>query len=512
MPVDSRHKQYDANSAKWDKCRVVVAGEDAVKAAGSKYLPMLGGQDTAEYEAYVQRAMFFAGSARTVDALVGMVFRKDPKIEYPKSRIKELDTISANATPLEVFAKKTVEEVFEVGRYGVLLEMPAEESVAALPYLCGYTTESILDWHTDIKDGRQRLTQVRLAEKEVSKVDDFEVEEKEIIRVLSLSSGEDGKSVYTQQKYLKTTIKEDGKEIVEWVKHGSEITPKVRGVALDYIPFVFINVKSLSFDVEKPPILDMANVNLSLYRTSADLEHGRHFTGLPTAWVAGFKLESKLSIGSTIAWVSEEPNAHAGYLEFTGQGLQSLENAVKEKKEYMAILGARLLESDKTGVEAAETLKTRKSSEGNVVASVAGTVEQGMNKVLEWYKDWAGISSSEVKIEFNKDYTNVTLDPMMINSLMAAVQQGTISFDTFFHNMKKGELYPDGRTMDEEFELIELGGPMKKGGPAMDLDDPDEEEEEEFDENGKPIKKKPPEEEEEEGEESASGTGKPGTS
>ena len=45
----------------WIRARDLLAGEDAVKAAGAKYLPRLEAQTDDEYEAYKSRACFFNG-------------------------------------------------------------------------------------------------------------------------------------------------------------------------------------------------------------------------------------------------------------------------------------------------------------------------------------------------------------------------------------------------------------------------------------------------------------------
>ena len=76
MPVDSTHLDYDANVTPWLRAREVFAGEDAVKAAGVRYLPKLDAQTEDEFAAYKARASFFNATARTEDKepLSGAVF------------------------------------------------------------------------------------------------------------------------------------------------------------------------------------------------------------------------------------------------------------------------------------------------------------------------------------------------------------------------------------------------------------------------------------------------------
>ena len=67
MAVNSTHPDYDVNAPAWSRARDVLAGEDAVKAAGEKYLPRLDSQSEEEYAAYKARASFFGATARTLE-------------------------------------------------------------------------------------------------------------------------------------------------------------------------------------------------------------------------------------------------------------------------------------------------------------------------------------------------------------------------------------------------------------------------------------------------------------
>ncbi len=44
MPVNSTHPDYDSFASVWQRARDVIAGEDAVKLAGERYLPRLESQ------------------------------------------------------------------------------------------------------------------------------------------------------------------------------------------------------------------------------------------------------------------------------------------------------------------------------------------------------------------------------------------------------------------------------------------------------------------------------------
>ena len=72
MSVNATHPDYDASLPAWLRARDVIAGEDAVKSGGEKYLPRLGAQTDEEYDAYRARASLFNATARTADGSLGL--------------------------------------------------------------------------------------------------------------------------------------------------------------------------------------------------------------------------------------------------------------------------------------------------------------------------------------------------------------------------------------------------------------------------------------------------------
>ena len=80
MGTSSTHPEYAAAPMAWSRARDVLAGEDAVKAAGVKYLPRMDLQSDEEYAAYKARASFFGATARTLAEYLDLVFRRAPVI------------------------------------------------------------------------------------------------------------------------------------------------------------------------------------------------------------------------------------------------------------------------------------------------------------------------------------------------------------------------------------------------------------------------------------------------
>ncbi len=461
MPVDSQHSEYKKNIYKWQRCRDCVDGSDAVKHRSTTYLPKLDGQKTTQYDAYLQRALFYGASGRTVQGLLGALFRIDPTVKYPQD--DHLLAFTSTGVPLVDFSRTTAEEILIVGRCGVLVDMPQEGSSRA--FAARYAAERVVNWQTALVDGQEKLIRVVLQETYTIPEDAFSFEEDTQYRVLQIVE-----SKYEVDVYRKIDKSESDWAIVPEL----HAEPKIRGKRMDFIPFQFFNSNSLTPEVVKPPLLDLVDVNLSHFRTSADLEHGAHFTALPTAVLSGFEAGQTYSIGSGKAWVSSNKDAKATFLEYTGQGLGALVDLSKSKEDRMAVLGARMLEQQKAAAEAADTKRLHASGEQSALTTIATTVSDGMVQVMLWMAEWSG-SGGEAEFEMNKDFVASRMDPRDMAELTKAFQQNAISQDTYLWNLKRGEILAPDRTIEDEKKDIQVAADMSENefspeGPTTPVD------------------------------------------
>lgn len=498
MPkVDTKHPEYARRLPQWAKCRDVAEGEDVVKQRGAQYLPRLDGMDNNDFTAYTNRASFYAATSRTIAGLSGAILRKEPELAgWPEKEQFKLETVGLQGESFRAVMAETVEEVLRVGRLGILVDAPAEGE-GEEPYVVSYKAEHIVNWRTDTgPDGRLRLIMVVLYEEvqDWEGDDPFEPETVKQYRVLWLTrkgakglTEEDIKEPYYHQEVWQE-VKGRERSTKEQFKLVDQTIPKQSGGRLiREIPFVVVNDENLSATPSKPPLLDLVNVNLGHYRNSADLEHGLHYVALPTPWLAGFKVEGKLRIGSGVAWTSKDSEARAGMLEFSGAGLESIDREMEKKEARMAAIGARLLEQQKPGVEAADTVRLRHAGESSALSRIAGSVSLGLTKVLRWLYAWSRPDAEnidEVAITLNDDFNIIGLSPQELEKLMVAVQSGLMSWDTWAYNLTRGELLPDGVSAEDEKELIRQGLPSPNGivdvpddAPEEDPDDDDESEE-----------------------------------
>lgn len=448
MAVNEKHPEYSKNLIKWQLMRDALAGE----VAKEKYVPKLSDQEAEEYSAYVGRAEFYNATARTQVALTGLLFAKPPKVELPEALKTIGENISLDDDTLEALAKNIANECLSVGRCGVLVDLPSVEKadyskleaerLNLRAYATLYKAENIINWKTTKINGSNVTSLVVLAETYAEPTQDEFVDNiKTRYRVLDLHEG------YYRQRVFSET-KAGNFEVV------SEIYPSANERKLEYLPFTFFNVNDLKTAVEKPPLLDLAKVNISHFRSEVDLEHGTHFTALPTPYVTGYQgeTEGKLKIGSTAVWVINDPSAKVGFLEFSGAGLSTLENRIAVKEKRMSILGARLLLDEKKTAEATETLQMRKSGENAVLTNVASTISEGIVSFLKDIAFFENIAGENLIYEINTDYNLTMIEPQLLAQIIAGIQSGDIPNEVLYDALLKGELMPKTIQSYEDYQ------------------------------------------------------------
>lgn len=472
MPVDSLHAEYQASAAKWKRCRDAIEGQAAVHKMGEVYLPRLTDQPQLAYEAYLKRAVYFNASGRTLDGLSGMVFRKPPVLTVPEAIKEMLKDVDLRGSSFQAFAEQCIEEVIAVGRCGILVDFPraAEgqrtiqqaEAEGLRPYVALYQAEAIINWKAERIAGRVMLSMVVLCEQQEKPQDDFASTSEQRFRVLRLRDGQ-----YVQEIWARPM------QGANW-QLSETITPLRNGAPLNFIPFAFCAPVEGGFTVQKPPLLDLVEVNLSHYRTTADLEHGAHFTGLPTAVVSGYTPENpaeKLYVGSTTAWVFPNADAKASFLEFTGKGLGALRELKQDKEGQMAALGARMLAPEKRAVEAAETASIHRAGESSVLAALASAVARSLEHALTWFAEWAK-AAGEIKVELNTDYFPTPMTAQDLAALVSAWQAGALSKETLFWNLKQGEIVQERTTFEDEEAAIAASPPGPTPGQGSEGETP----------------------------------------
>jgi hypothetical protein len=451
MPVNDLHADYEENADEWKMIRDMLAGAKAIRAAGTRYLPKLSDMSHAEYGAYSQRAQFFNATQRTLSGLAGMISRKPVEVYLGSAETLRplLDKCTADNQSFGVFVRNIVRETLGMGRIGAFVDAPAD---GGNPYFVSYIAEGITNWRISERQGRSVPDQIILQELvQAPKQDGFGSET--VLRYRELVLLDD---IYTQRIWVPINTR-DGRKSFAIAGMAQPMIPTV-GYFRGEIPFVVFGPTKLGLPVQRSPILDIAELNKLHFQRSAQLAHGQFFTATPTYWAmapANTNETPEYRVGPNTVWLVDAPNS-CGILEYTGSGLQYLENACSQLEHQMASLGARLVSDRKnTAAESNEVADLRQKGETSILFEIVENIEAGLTELLKIWVRWHGRNPSEVKVKLNRDFVGAPLEYRTWLQLDRAHEKGDIDDETYYRVLFEGEILPSSYTLTDVDKLIE---------------------------------------------------------
>jgi hypothetical protein len=450
------HPEYNYWKPVWCLLRDCVIGEYEIKRKGTTYLPRLSGHDEEEYLGYLDRAYFYNMTYRTINGLMGTLFRKEPKVQNVVAPLlKGLKNITKTGTSISSFAKEIASEVLTVGRFGVLLDM--DEAGNKPPFLVGYTTENIVDWTVAEVDSRFVLKEVVLREIKSIKNQVFQrgVNQNRMMsvgittyeanyRILRL----DDDNVYRQYVY------ENSEEIPtgERTLATKVLTPVQFGKPFDFIPFVFFGPQTNSPSCEKPPVSDIAHMNLSHYQSAAQLEHGRFYTAMPVYHInvkTPDDTKQTYTVGPSVVWEYDGDKA-PGILEYNGHGLGSLQTSLDMKEQHISALGGRMLGVRTTAVAESDNLvKLKEKNEQSLLLNLSTTINIGLSTLLNWWSNWQGVPSDNIQMEMNQDFLFEAVSAREYRAFALLYKEGIIPIEVLYNTLRKAEVIPEYMDLEE---------------------------------------------------------------
>ena len=468
-----QHVSYEDNIAKWNLIKAVLDGKEAIDDGQETYLPKPSGRTDSEYENYQKRAVLYNATARTLEGLLGAIFRKQPKIILPKELEYLKEDTDGEGNDIIQFSKKATRSSISYGRHGLLVDFPvashirnlAEERAANLKArIHSYSPQSIVNWRVARVGGILKLTHVLLQESGLN-VGNHPLEHNVFNRYRLLELDSTGRYVIRIME-PKVVPKPNGNkgETLSVITEVETLLPLLpNGERLDFIPFKFIGSVTNNTEIDKAPLYDLAHLNLAHYRNSADYEEALYMLGQPTPWITGLDDEfiennqGSLRIGSRTAWLLPE-GSEVGLLESKSEK-NLLQKGMELKEAEMIGLGARLVQDNSVrGSESTESVLFRRSGEANQMSCIADNVSSAVRQAIEWVALWMGVKG-DVTFILNTDFFTTRLTHQEIEALVTAWQGGAISHNVVLDNLRKGEVIDPLVTNEEVMSDIENESP-----------------------------------------------------
>lgn len=440
-------------SSNWAPIDCISSGTQYFRANAKIYLPQEPQELEDAWHRRVNHATFSPYVMRIAEQAVGLILRKDISLES-NSEDSDIDPYweefrddcDGHGTSIDSFARRVCLSSILYGHAGLLVDFPSREAAPSLqaerlsglrPYFVGpIDAKAIIGWRRDSNDPLSPVTQVRINE------------------YVSVPLGEFGESIERQIRVL-----EPGKYRIYRREHSNRQSSSGQGqwyiydqgtISLDIIPLSMAYSEKLDEYTSVPPLLAIANLNISHAQRNADLQHALHVAAMPIMVLKGFDEASDpvgLSVNNAILL---PPEGDAMMIEPASQSFQAQQDYLTKLEEQMSSLGISTLFQQKMAGETAESKKISRSDSDALISIISKDLERCLQNAINIAAEFASKEPPIVKLD--RDFDLQVLEGDQIDKYQALWMNGAITQETLLSALKRGEVLPD-IDVDEEVEL-----------------------------------------------------------
>ena len=374
--------------------------------------------------------------------LAGMLTRKPVRLEDVSDVVTEqLFDVDLQGNDLNVWTFETAKRCIRYGHVGVLVDAP-KAGENGRPYWTQYTPRDILGWRSEIKDGKQQLTQLRLME--TITVPDGLYGEKQVQQVRVLTPG--------------------AFEIHQKDKKGDFVLIDEGSTSLSEIPFAVAYSNRVGVLESRPPLADIAELNLKAYQVQSDLDNQLHISAVPMLAIYGFPQSAEeISAGPGEALALPE-TARSEYIEPSGNSYSAQFQRLDQIASQINELGLAAVLGQKLSAETAEAKRIDRSQGDSTMMVIAQQMQDLIDNCLGFHAQY--MQQSQVGSSFiNRDFLATRLEPDEIQALLQLYTAGTITQETLLNQLSAGEVLGDEFDVEEEIEATQTGGMIEMQQP-----------------------------------------------
>ena len=426
----------------WGLIETLLGGTYKIRKGHRKFLPQEPRELDESYDNRLQRSVLAPYYVRLERMLAGMLTRKPVRLDDVPDVIREqLFDVDLQGNDLQTWLFSAARQCIRYGHVGVLVDAPAAGENGR-PYWVSYTPRDILGWRTELKDGKQELTQLRLMEKIV--VPDGLYGEKQVEQVRVLTPG--------------------AFEIHQKDQKGDFVVVDEGTTSLSEIPFSVAYSNRMGILESIPPLADIAELNLQHYQVQSDLSNQLHISAVPLLALFGFPAAAEeISAGPGEALALPE-GASAQYIEPAGNSYDAqfrrLEQIAMQINELglAAVLGAKLVG------ETAEAKRIDRSQGDSTMMVVAQQMQDMIDNCLRFHAEYMQEPNAGSSL-VNRDFMGTRLEPQEIQALLQLYAAGTITQETLLLQLEAGEVLGDDFDVENELEATQTGGLIEMDQP-----------------------------------------------
>ena len=418
----------------WSVMAAVTRGTNYLRDLSETYLPQEPREDDDAYQTRVDRSVLSPYTSRLIETAAGAILRKPIHIEGDSYWLELSQNIDGLGSNINEYARRALVSSLTYGHSAILIDYPSasearnlaeERALGRRPYFVHVDAPQIWGWRKE--DVTNRLLQVRIHDYDVRPLNDFGEEQIEQMRV-----------IYPGRYDLYTL----GHDVVEFTASG--------GYSLSEIPLVPIYSNRRGLLISQPPLLDIANLNITHYQRQADLIHALHIAAMPTLVLEGWDdTTGSATMGVNYA-IAMQPGNKAYYVQSDATSFDAQMAELQSLEQQMSTLGVTKLFGQKFVAESAEAKRIDQAQSNSVLSIISQELESALNQAFAFAAEYVGLEPPEITIDRDFDYYRLIGQDVSV--LAQLNQMGKISDSMLLEILRRGEVLPDNISIEDELE------------------------------------------------------------
>lgn len=449
LPDPSKESgEYRSMKDAWTLVTDVLAGATAIRQKAQKYLTKFEGESLQDYDRRRNETPWRPEFDDSIRSLASKPFSKDVSLKDPASQsFKDLaEDIDGRGNSITAFSRDTFYKGIAKGLHAILIDYPAlhaeadvpvrpltiaqEKAVGARPYWLQIEADDILACYTKFVGGKEIIEHIRFKEDFVTR-DGFDETIGKRIRVYEPGIWQVWEKLGNEQNY---SMVSDG--VISRGSSGKKSVPVV----------LFFTGERLGVLKVKPPMQDLAQMQIELYRAQSKQEEVLTFASSPMLTANGMKAPSDgsgVSVGpKTVLYAPPTNGSPASweYINPDAANVKEIRSHVRDIIDDMRRLGMQPL-TQRTGTSTAtgdsiEAAKAHSAVQAWAIA-LKDVLEQAFVFTAEWINE-----SKPPEVTVYTDFSAIPSAQAPLLSLATARAEGDISRQTYWTGLQRYDILP----------------------------------------------------------------------
>jgi hypothetical protein len=469
----------------------LLGGTEAMRAAGGIYLPKYERETQRHWEERLWRNVLTNYTDITSEHLTGQALKvpPEPDQDVPANVVELLEDVDGQGTGLVVFARKVFQDGINKAFTHVLVDYPSvstfegrtledDRSENLRPYWIHVPPENVIFAHSEVVDGKEVLTHVRIYE-QTSHVVGWEETFVNQIRVLRRLPNDDGDVKVFYEIWEERKVKGNK---TAWVQVDGGV------MDIDEIPLVTFYTDRQGFMCGKPPLTDLAYLNVAHWQSSSDQRNVLTVSRFPMLAASGATDdgdEGQTQVGPHSFLYMPDPQGKFYYVEHSGKAIEAGRNDLKDLEEQMAGYGAEFMRK-RPANEAASSRYLESAESLSTLQVWVLDFKDALENMLRLTGRWLGLegdSGGSIVLETD-DIGMSEADGKHLDALDKARARREISRAAYLYELKRRGVLSEDFDIEEDAELLEDEAPSpdlpgmfgQEQGPPEDDEGMDEDE------------------------------------